>query len=35
MSEFRKYGFAGVLGKPYNIEELGRILHEVISEVAR
>jgi len=31
MSEYRKYGFRGVATKPYKIEELSKILHEVIS----
>jgi len=32
MSNFRDYGFSGVLRKPYNIEQLGEVLHKVIAE---
>jgi CheY-like chemotaxis protein len=32
MSDFADYGFAGVVAKPYNIEELSRTLHRVIRE---
>ena len=32
MSEFRKYGFVGVLQKPYRIEDLGEVLAKVIAE---
>jgi len=31
MSNFRKYGFCGVLTKPFKIKELGEILKEVMS----
>ncbi len=31
LAEFRKYGFCGVLGKPYQIEELKETLQKVIS----
>lgn len=31
MAEFRKYGFSGVVAKPYNIEELSKTLHQVIA----
>jgi signal transduction histidine kinase/DNA-binding response OmpR family regulator len=30
MSEFREHGFSGVITKPYQIEELSRLLREVI-----
>jgi PAS domain S-box-containing protein len=30
MADFKKYGFRGVIAKPYKISELGKILHEVI-----
>ncbi len=30
MTDFRKYGFSGVITKPYKVEELGRVLHEMI-----
>ena len=30
MGDIEKYGFKGVIAKPYNIEELGRLLHELI-----
>jgi len=32
MADFRKYGFCGVLPKPFTVYELGEILHEVIGE---
>src|SRR5579885_1567515 len=31
MSEYEKYGFKGVLPKPYNIEGLSKVLHKVIN----
>jgi len=31
MSEYENFGFKGVITKPYNIEELGRLVHELIS----
>lgn len=30
MSEYRKYGFRGVVSKPYEIKELSEVLHSVI-----
>jgi two-component system, cell cycle sensor histidine kinase and response regulator CckA len=30
MADFQKYGFNGVIVKPYRISELGKILHQVI-----
>ncbi|HPT88579.1 MAG TPA: PAS domain S-box protein [Bacillota bacterium] len=32
MAEYRKYGFCGVVVKPYQIEELSRVLSEVLSD---
>lgn len=32
MASYREYGFSGVLGKPFRIEELSEILHRVMSE---
>ena len=32
MSNFRKYGFCGVITKPYNIEELSKILYQKLCE---
>ncbi len=32
MAEYKKYGFVGVISKPYNIEELGIVLQNVLSE---
>ncbi len=32
MSEFEKYGFVGVVAKPYKIEELGEALYKVVME---
>jgi signal transduction histidine kinase/ActR/RegA family two-component response regulator len=29
MSEFKKYGFAGVIAKPYKVSELSRVLHAI------
>lgn len=31
MSEYRKFGFCGVVAKPYRIEELSRAVHEAIT----
>ena len=30
MAEFKRYGFKGVIAKPYKIEELGRVLYELV-----
>ena len=30
MADFQKYGFSGVIAKPYKISELGKILQEVV-----
>jgi PAS domain S-box-containing protein len=35
MADFQKYGFSGVIAKPYKISELGKILHQVITCPAR
>jgi len=32
MAEFRKYGFKGVIAKPYQLEELNRVLRRVIAD---
>jgi PAS domain S-box-containing protein len=32
MSNFKKYGFRGVVAKPYKIKELGEAIHKVITE---
>ncbi|MBU1627457.1 response regulator, partial [bacterium] len=32
MSNFRKYGFKGVISKPYKIEELSKVINQVITE---
>jgi hypothetical protein len=32
MSHFNDFGFIGFLAKPYRLEELGRVLHEVMAE---
>jgi PAS domain S-box-containing protein len=32
MANFQEYGFSGVIPKPYVMEDLGRVLHEVISK---
>ncbi len=30
MSNFREYGFSGVIAKPYRVKELSKVLHEVV-----
>ena len=32
MSEYKKYGFVGVIAKPYKIEKLSDLLHNVLKE---
>ncbi|HDH96712.1 MAG TPA: response regulator, partial [Proteobacteria bacterium] len=32
MADYRKYGFKGVIPKPYGIEKLSRLLHSLIGE---
>jgi DNA-binding NarL/FixJ family response regulator len=32
MAEYQKYGFAGVVAKPYDIKQLSKVLHKVITE---
>jgi PAS domain S-box-containing protein len=34
MADFQKYGFSGVIAKPYKISELGKILNQVIIKKA-
>ena len=31
MAEFKSHGFRGVIAKPYRLEELGKVLHEVLN----
>jgi CheY-like chemotaxis protein len=31
MAKYREHGFKGVVEKPYTIDELGRVLHEVVT----
>jgi two-component system cell cycle sensor histidine kinase/response regulator CckA len=31
MSNYKQYGFAGVVPKPYNLEEMSRELHKVLA----
>jgi CheY-like chemotaxis protein len=35
MASFEKHGFAGVASKPYRIEEISKVLHEVITKESR
>lgn len=30
MANYKQYGFSGIIAKPYKIEELGRVLHNVL-----
>jgi two-component system cell cycle sensor histidine kinase/response regulator CckA len=32
MANFQEYGFSGVIPKPYVMEDLGRVVHEVINK---
>jgi hypothetical protein len=32
MSDYRKFGFSGIVPKPYRMEEMGRVLAEVINQ---
>ncbi|KPU44557.1 blue-light-activated protein [Oxobacter pfennigii] len=32
MANYREYGFSGVIAKPYTIEELGKVLQEIIGK---
>jgi PAS domain S-box-containing protein len=32
MAEYRQHGFRGILGKPFDLNELARILHEIMTE---
>jgi PAS domain S-box-containing protein len=32
MSDFRAYGFRGVIPKPYRIEEMARVIHDVLND---
>jgi len=32
MADYRKYGFSGIVPKPYRMEEMGRVLAEVINQ---
>ncbi len=34
MSHFQEFGFIGFLAKPYRLDELGRVLHETLAEIA-
>ncbi|MBI5639484.1 MAG: PAS domain-containing protein [Nitrospirae bacterium] len=35
MSDYKKYGFRGVLAKPYKISELGQVLYDVIMDTGQ
>ena len=32
LADYKKYGFAGVVPKPFNISELSEVLHEIIPQ---
>jgi len=32
MANFQKYGFAGVIAKPYRVAELGKVLNKVLTK---
>jgi DNA-binding NarL/FixJ family response regulator len=32
MADFQKYGFAGVIAKPYKVAELGKTLNKVLTK---
>jgi hypothetical protein len=34
MSHYQEFGFIGFLAKPYRLDELGRVLHETLAEIA-
>ena len=34
MSHYQEFGFTGFLAKPYRLDELGRVLHETLAEIA-
>lgn len=34
VTDFRKYGFCGVISKPYKIKELSEVLHKVIPKLS-
>ena len=35
MADFGKYGFSGVLAKPYRIKELSEVLHKVVNGTSK
>jgi CheY-like chemotaxis protein len=35
MSDFKKYGFSGVVAKPYKIEELSEVLHRALISMSK
>jgi len=32
MADFQKYGFVGVIAKPYKVAELGKVLNKVLTK---
>jgi len=32
MADFQKYGFTGVIAKPYKVAELGKVLNQVLTQ---
>jgi nitrogen-specific signal transduction histidine kinase/CheY-like chemotaxis protein len=35
MTDFMKYGFSGIVAKPFKIEKLNQVLHQVLTEISK